>query len=323
MTWIALSVVLSVVCGAGFVVGGKLKKSGDPYGNHVRVGSLVVLLVVVGGYSALKSVNQIPAGHTGVVYQFGGIVDQVPEGLQVVAPWRDVTIASIQVQRHSFDQLTNFSRETQDVFIKATLNYRVAPHAIQDLYRRVGPNWFEALVESRVNQIFKDETVKYRAVEIAPKREEIRTSARERLTKELEPFSIDVVDLLIDNVDFSGEFKRSIEEKQVATQNALREQERVKQKEYEKLQRIKEAEARAESTLIEATAQAEANRLLAESLEPILVQWQMVEKLSSNIKVMLLPSDQGLLFDFKSLTDELGEGQEERPQEEEPEAGSR
>jgi hypothetical protein len=42
------------------------------------------------------------------------------------------------------------------VFVKATVNYSVSPSTIQNLYRTVGPNWFDTLVESRVLNFFKE-----------------------------------------------------------------------------------------------------------------------------------------------------------------------
>ncbi len=97
-----------------------------------------------------------------------GIKGQIGEGLQFVAPRRDVLLANIQVRRRVFDKLNAFSEESQDVFVRASLNVRVSPQTIQQLYRTVGPNFFNVLVESRVIQNFKDETVKYKSVEIHP-----------------------------------------------------------------------------------------------------------------------------------------------------------
>src|SRR5262249_2363467 len=109
--------------------------------------------------------------------------------LQFVAPWRVVLLANIQVQRRVFDKLDAFSEESQHVFVIANLNVRVSPQTIQQLYLTVGPNLFNVLLESRVIQNFNDETVKYKSVEIAPNRENIRKAVRERLEKELSPFS--------------------------------------------------------------------------------------------------------------------------------------
>ena len=83
-------------------------------------GYLILALMVLS--TLFASVHQVPAGHIGVVYEFGGIKGQIGEGLQFVAPWRDVLLANIQVQRRVFDKLSAFSEESQDVFVRASLN---------------------------------------------------------------------------------------------------------------------------------------------------------------------------------------------------------
>jgi regulator of protease activity HflC (stomatin/prohibitin superfamily) len=262
-------------------------------------GYLILALMVLSTFFA--SVHQVPAGHIGVVYEFGGIKGQIGEGLQFVAPWRDVLLANIQVQRRVFDKLNAFSEESQDVFVRASLNVRVSPQTIQQLYRTVGPNFFNVLVESRVIQNFKDETVKYKSVEIAPNRENIRKAVRERLEKELSPFSIEVVDLLLDNIDFNPEFKKAIEDKQIATQRALEEQQKIEGEKHKAQQAIERAKGEGSAILFRAEKEAEANRKLAASLTPDLVRYAMVQKLSDKIQVMMLPSGQNFILDSDIL----------------------
>ena len=117
-------------------------------------------------------------------------------------PWQEIRTESIRVQRARFDNVSGFSAETQDVIISTTVNYQVDPGAVEFLYRTVGPNWFDILVEPRINQYFKAETVKYNTVDIAPNRETIRENVRAALAADLRDFSVTVQDLLIDNVDF-------------------------------------------------------------------------------------------------------------------------
>jgi regulator of protease activity HflC (stomatin/prohibitin superfamily) len=266
----------------------------------LRPGAYVVLGLMAFS-TVFVSVHQVPAGHIGVVYEFGGIKGQIGEGLQFVAPWRDVLLANIQVQRRVFDKLNSFSEENPDVFVRASLNVRVSPQAIQQLYRTVGPNFFNVLVESRVIQNFKDETVKYKSVEIAPNRENIRKAVRERLEKELSPFSIEVVDLLLDNIDFNPEFKRAIEDKQIATQRALEEQQKIEGEKHKAQQAIERAKGEGSAILFRAEKEAEANRKLAASLTPELVRYAMVQKLSDKIQVMMLPSGQNFILDSDIL----------------------
>ena len=260
-----------------------------------------LILALMAFVTFFASVHQVPAGHIGVVYEFGGIKGQIGEGLQFVAPWRDVLLANIQVQRRVFDKLNSFSEESQDVFVRASLNVRVSPQSIQQLYRTVGPNFFNVLVESRVIQNFKDETVKYKSVEIAPNREKIRQAVRERLEKELSPFSIEVVDLLLDNIDFNPDFKKAIEDKQIATQRALEEQQKIEGEKHKAQQAIERAKGEGSAILFRAEKEAEANRKLAASLTPELVRYAMVQKLSDKIQVMMLPSGQNFILDSDIL----------------------
>ena len=266
-------------------------------------GMLLISLALIGiwpiGHTFFSSFQRIPAGQVGVVKEFGAITGQIPEGATFIAPWKDIDIASTQVQRTKFEQINAFSNETQDVFITATLNYQISPLAVQGLYRNVGPNWFEKLVESRVLQFFKDEAVTYNTVDIAPAREKIRIAVRERLDKALAPYSIEVVDLLIDDIDFTPEFKKAIEAKQVATQDALRAKEIVQQKIQEAQQKVEEARGDARSTRIRASGQADANKKLAKSITPELIQWQAIEKLGDNIDAIIAPP--GTFFDLSKL----------------------
>lgn len=264
----------------------------DRFKAAVAIVTAVLVLVV----SVLNMPYQVPAGHVGIVYTFGGITGQRDEGLQWVAPWQDLHNASVQVQGHKFQKLASFSNETQDVFVDATINVQVSPKYIQELYRDVGANYFDILVRPRVLQAFKDETVKYTSVEVAPKRENIRKKVRERLTEELKTHSIAVQDLLVDNISFSKKFQDAIEEKQANTQLALAEKEKVTAEKHKASQKIEEARGQGQAILDVALKQAEANRKLAESITPTYIQYLFASKLAPNVQVMMIPSGQQFIM---------------------------
>ncbi len=286
-------------------VAGELRRSGSPrevrWGNILRTAAWAVLGIWIAFETVIASIHQIPAGHIGVVYEFGSIRGQIGEGARFVFPWRSVTQANIQVQQHTFDDLDAFSEETQDVLVKATLNYRVSPQAIQKLYREVGPNYFDVLVAPRVEQNFKDETAKYKSVDIAPRREELRHAVSTRLEQELAAWSIEVTDLLLNNIDFRPEFKTAIENKQIATQNALEQEQRVVVAQRQAEQAIKTAEGQGQAILTVAEKQAEANRALSASLSDSLIQYSLVQKLGDKISVIILPSGQNFILDADVL----------------------
>ena len=307
MTWVVSMFLALVICGAVFFVGRAARSGASPgseerfRGGIAMIAASVLFVLWVGLHTVFASVKPIEAGNVGVVYQFGEIVSQREEGLQFIAPWQEVRGESVQVQRFQFTNITAFSKETQDVYVIATVNYSVLPSAVQNLFRQVGRNWFDRLIEPRVLNFFKEETVKYQTVEVGPNRELIRTAVKNRLSADLEQYSIQIDDLLIDNIDFSPEFKAAIEQKQIATQDALREQERVQQSQFQAQQAVETARGEADAIRARADGQADANRALAESLTPAVIQFQAIEKLSDNIQIALIPSGQGIILDPATL----------------------
>jgi regulator of protease activity HflC (stomatin/prohibitin superfamily) len=341
MTWIVGTLILAILAVILWLmaepIAKALQQAERPYDpsfqappartvKAVARGVAVFLGVVILVWTVFSAFNQVPAGHVGVVYEFGAIVGQTDDGLQVIPPWRSLQNASVQVQSYAFTDepgnvppnvtvlgsgLDSFSQETQDVFINARLDIQVSPRDVQSLYREVGPDYVNKLVPQRVTQIFKDETVRFSTVDIAPNREAIRESVELRIDDELEAFSIDVVALLIDDIDFQPEFKNAIEAKQVATQEALREEELVRKAEFEAQQQIELAQGEAGALVVIAEGQAEANRLLNESLTPNVIQFKAIELAfapGSPIQFAFLPSGEGLIIDPSTLLEAAGGG---------------
>ena len=329
MVWFVSVAIAIILCGVAFLFGRAMRSEAEPGSPEADRGLIFIVLAIIvfvvwaGAHTALSALKQVEAGDVAVVYQFGEIIGQKGEGLQFVAPWQEIRTESIRVQRRQFSNVSGFSSETQDVVITATVNYRVDPGAVQNLYRTVGVNWFDILVEPRINQYFKAETVKYRTVDIAPNRETIRKNVRDALALDLQNFSVTVEDLLIDNIDFNPEFKNAIEAKQIAAQNALEAGERIAGAQNEAIQNeerakgearavearakgdaaaeIERARGNAEAILLQARAQAEANVLLDESLTPQVIQYLAVIKLAPNIDIALIPSGQNIIIDPAAL----------------------
>ncbi len=318
MFWFISVAFAVVICGVAFLIGRAMRREAEPgspesdRGMIVAVAAVIVFVLWVGAHTALTALKPIEAGSVGIVYQFGEIVGQRGEGLQFIAPWQELRTESIKVQLKRYDNIEALSKETQDVTVVAELNYQVDPAAVQQLYRTVGPNWLETLVDPRILQYFKAETVKYNTVDIGPRREEIRNAVRTVLDEDLRQYSITIVSLLIRNIDFTTEFKQSIEEKQIAAQNAIREEERIRQRQAEAQQAIESAKGEAEQArerargdadaiTIRAEAQATANRLLDASLTAQVIQYLAVDKLADDLDIALLPSGQGVIIDPVTL----------------------
>ena len=333
---LGIVVILAAILGA-FRIGARSSQfvmvgDADPIRDFaslvIGIAAAVMLLGSV-GLTLFSSYHQIPAGQVAVVSEFGKIVGQIGEGPQFISPWREATRVDIKVQRASFSNgagglgaIAAASAETQNVFFNVTLNWQVSPDAVQGLMRTVGPDFFSVLVPTRVRQFFKAEIVKFNAVDATRLREEIRVAVSAALAQDLEDFSITVVALQIDDISYETAFEQSIEAKQVASQDALRAQEVVAQREAEALQaeasargeaaaqiaraqgaresRILEAEAEAQSLILEGTAKAQANREIAASLTPALIQFEALKQLDG-VQIALIPSGSNFLLDPSNI----------------------
>ena len=258
-------------------------------------------LIAIGGASVVFllatvffSFAQVNTGHVGVVRTFGRISGQIEPGVSLIAPWQTYDSVNVQVQKQTFANLTAFSAETQNAYITTTINYSVAPQDARGLIARVGTDWFDRLVPNNLNQAFKDEVVKFQAVEIAPNRETIRSAVLKALRSRLAPYSIRVNDLNIDNIAFSKQFEE-------ATQAALRAKAQVQQAQFEAQSLVAKAKGEANANVTVAEGQAEANRKLNASLSANVLQYIAIQKLSPLLRIAVLPAGSNSLIDPTKL----------------------
>ena len=301
MSYVIISTIVLVVAVVATLNGIGLRRQGKrDEGTAWILAATLAVIVVVGGWGAFRSFHSVDAGHVLVVRQFGEIVGQRGDGFQTIAPWQTAEDVSTQVESQRFqmddrggatgDVIQSgpaISEETQPVYAVVTLNYRVSDQAVQELFTDVGSTFFDKVVAPRVFQVFKNETVKFKSVSVAPNREQIRGAVQTELDRQLSGFSIDVVDFLINDLDFPQEFTEAIERKQVATQDALAAQQKVAQSKAEAQQEIERARG-----------QAQAQRLRANSLTDRNLQFEALQILkAAPPQIVFLPAGQGNLLD--------------------------
>jgi regulator of protease activity HflC (stomatin/prohibitin superfamily) len=133
-------------------------------------------------------------------------------------------------------------------------------------------------------------------------RDEIRSKAKEALAVNLAQYHIIVDDIYIANISFSDAFQQAIEQKQVAQQQVQTEQQVLAQKQIQAQQAVVAAQGQADAQVALAKGQAQSNDLVNSSLSDKVLQYQLINKLSDKINVMLVPSGNGFILDLKSLT---------------------
>ena len=103
-------------------------------------------------------------------------------------------------------------------------------------------------------------------------------------------------------MDFSAAFKQSIENKQIATQKALEQEQLVgSAAKFSAQQRVETEKGEGEAKLARAEKEALANQRLSASLTPLLVQHEMIDKLSEKIQIMVVPQGSNFLMQLPNV----------------------
>ena len=312
MGFFVMTAIFMIAAAVGVLYGLGRRALARESGSSGRAGvGRLIVLGSIGGFAVLfvglvltRSVHFVDAGHVGIVKQFGDITGQENPGAVWIAPWQDLDEVNVQIQSDTFvmDERKQagtgaaVSRDSQPIFAVVTLNYRVDPGNIIDLYKQTGGHYKERLIDPRVPQTFKSVTARYKAIEVAANRERIRRETQQSLDRQLAQDSIHVTDFLVENIDFTDEFAHAVEETQIAEQRVKQEQARVQIEKKKAQQQIERARGKAQGNLIESRAQATANRLLAGSLSDRVVHFKAIEKLGPNVTTILLPSGSNFLL---------------------------
>jgi regulator of protease activity HflC (stomatin/prohibitin superfamily) len=153
-----------------------------------------------------------------------------------------------------------------------------------------------------VSQYGIEQVVSSKRIEMVDK---IRASIDAKMTSN----GLTLVDFVLRNLTFSPEYGASVEQKQIAEQQAQQAKFVVEQRRQEAEQArqvaqgsadasVIQAKGAAEARLIAAQAEAKSLELIAAALKdkPDLLTYQYIIKLSPNIQVMLLPANSPFLF---------------------------
>lgn len=251
--------------------------------------AIFALLICVAG-----GIKSVPTGHTGVVTTFGKVEDYTLEaGIHFINPVSRVIKIDNRTQKETIS-FGAFSSDIQEVEVVYTLNYSIDKANAQNLYRTVGLNYYETVIQPKVIENVKKVMAQYTAEKLVASRSEVAQNIEKGLTVDLAKYNINVVATSIENLDFTDAFTNAVEAKQVAEQNKLKAQ-------TEADTAVIKAQAEADVKLIEAEATAKANELLTESLTEDILQKSAIEKWDGKMPTVI--SDSSNILDLTGLTD--------------------
>lgn len=248
----------------------------------IKIIPIVVVVILAAGL-LFMSIQIIPAGNTGVVMTFGKVSDNVmQEGLNFKIPFvQSVAVISNKIQIQEVEAAA-VSKDLQSVSSKIAVNYRVGLDSSANIYKNIGRDYESIVLLPAVQESMKSISAKYTAEELITKRAQVGDEIQQALEDKVNGYGIIIEKFNIVNFDFSSEFNEAIEAKQVAEQNLIKTQTEQEQAiviaEAEARQKRIAAQAEADAITTKAQAQANANKLLAESLNGNVIEYEKIQK---------------------------------------------
>ena len=209
-------------------------------------------------------VEQIDAGNRGVKTVWGEVQgESMPEGLYFYNFFSsNIYEIDCKTQNIAF-VFDTYTKDVQQAKINFSVNYSVDSNNTHTLFKEVGRDYATKVIQPKVIQSVKDVVGKWEADALVANREKATNEIKTLLTDSLAKNYILVQNVVIENIEYSAQFEKAIEEKQIATQDAIKAKNKTKQVEEEAKQKVLSAKAEAESMRIRSQALSENKSLVA------------------------------------------------------------
>jgi regulator of protease activity HflC (stomatin/prohibitin superfamily) len=271
---------------------------------------LGVIVLIFASLFLMNSCERIDAGHVGVkvdMYGSGKGVNDVTECTGVVF-YNPITTKIYEfptfIQHKEYKDENSFvvnSKDGSEFSVSPIMNYSVQREKVPAIfakYRRSLEEIEEGFLKTAVYDAFRLATNKYTADGLIGNREVFEVEVRRLLESQLlkEGF---VINQFTSNLVYPDSFKKAINAKNNAVQSALMAENKVKQAEAEAKIKVATANGNAEALLANARAEAESNRLRQQTLTPMLLQQQWIEKWKGQVPTTQLGTNTQVLYGLK------------------------
>ncbi|WP_295159505.1 prohibitin family protein [uncultured Brachyspira sp.] len=229
---------------------------------------LFIMLPVIAaiGFFIFSSITIVSTGEIGIRSRLGKAISQEEPGLHFRIPFID-TIKIMEVREQTVEKIYSVSsKDMQTISMTLNVQYSIGSDAL-DLYKKFGLDYKDKLINPRISESLNAVSARYTIEEFITKRNEMAQELLKEVMADFNDYGITVAACSIIEHDFSDEFDQAIERKLIASQDALTAQNALEKVRYE-----------AEAEITKAKGVSEANRIMQESLTPLLIQRMYIEK---------------------------------------------
>ena len=238
--------------------------------------TFVIIIVVLS-----ESVVIVQAGHRGVVLYVGAVENRVlGEGLHFIIPFAEQVI-QLEVRTLKFQaDASAASNDLQEVATVIALNYHIDPNDANVVYQQLGADYADRIIAPTIQESVKASVAKFNAEELITNRETANATIAQAIRNTLSSRDITVETVFITDFKFSEAFESQIEQKVVAFQKYLTEQNNLKAVQVVANQTVVQAQAQARSNVARAEGESQAIKVITEQLrqDPQYLQWQSINR---------------------------------------------
>jgi prohibitin 1 len=250
-----------------------------------RVGVIVVAVLIV----PYLSTAVVPAGHVGVKDFFGQVSDKVLQpGISLVLPGTRVLRFSIQT-REIKETAAVPTSEGLIVNLDVSLLFRLRPDAAARIYKTVGRQFEQVVIDPQLRSAIRDVTAEYEAKFLySASREMVAQNMFRHMKNALDPRGIEAEQVLLRSVQLPPLLTTAIQEKLQAEQQAQRMRFVLDRERQE-----------AERKRVEGQGIADFQTIVAKGISAELLKWKAIEvahelSKSPNSKIIVLGDKSGL-----------------------------
>jgi regulator of protease activity HflC (stomatin/prohibitin superfamily) len=269
-------------------------------------------VVLVAGFTVI-GLERIDAGHVGIKVNLIGTGKGVDNATEVTG-WvfynrfttkivEFPTFVQHKEYKKDEDQDESFiinSKDGSEFHVAPLLNYSVQREKVPYIFTkyRVELDAIEAgFLKTAIYDAFRVVANSYTADELISNREQFEIKVRKNLESHLLPEGF-VLAQFTSNLVYPETFKKAIEAKNNAVQTALRAENDVKTAEAQAKIKIAQAEGNAQAMLTNAKAESEANRLKQQTLTPLLLQLEWINKWNGKLPSTQLGAGTNTMYNF-------------------------
>jgi regulator of protease activity HflC (stomatin/prohibitin superfamily) len=254
----------------------------------------VAALVIVALVLLPTAMTYINPGHVGIViHRVGGGVDKTPLSPGIHArnplttgveeyPTFMQTLVLTRSGDGGNDEINVNSVEGQPLSLDVSMSFELDPSKVPALYSTfrtdigtIQHTYVKQAIRQSLQEVVGNEEI---AAIIGPKKAETTGRVTKLLEQRLSIYGIIVKQFTINELRAPPSVIEAINQKNVMQQQGLTAQNELQKNQFQAQGDSIKAAGRAKAILAEAEAQAKANRLLSESITPVLVQYEMSKR---------------------------------------------